>query len=356
MLNPRNMSNLPGTRSASIPTPIPAKKGGLLDIGGNFSTGLGLSSHDGELEENEVRSMIDPKSLKTSKFKELVEILIHWINDEIHAERIIVKDIEADLYDGQVLQKLLEKLTDESLNVPEVASSEAAQREKLDIVLSFANKILNLDSEETCKWSVDSVRTKNIVATLHLLIALALHFRAPIRMPENVVIDVITITKKDGGLVRKIFSEQMTAEYGYDELGEKRKKDAFDSLFDNQNQPTENLQFVIGKIIAFANKHLSKINGEHVKKITDLQTQFYDGVYLCLLMGLLEGYFVPLYEFHINPQSLEEKIANVSFAFELMEEAGLPKPKARPEDIVNRDLKSTLRVLYDMFIKYKHLN
>ena len=356
MLNPKKISNLSGSMRSTIPAPIPAKKGGLLDTGDNLSTGLGASSYEAELADNEVRSIIDPKSLKNWKYKELVEILINWINEEIHAERIIVKDIEEDLYDGQVLQKLIEKLTGETLNVPEVASSEEAQREKLNIVLSFANKILKLDSAATCKWSVDSVRTKNIVATLHILIALALHFRAPIRMPENVVIEVITITKKDGGLVRNAISEQMTAEYGYNELGQKREKDAFDTLFDKQNQPTENLQLVIGKIIAFANLHLRKINGQHVKKVTDLQTQFSDGVYLCLLMGLLEGYFVPLYEFHITPTSLEEKVANVSFAFELMEDAGLSPPKARPEDIVNRDLKSTLRVLYEMFLKYKHLN
>ena len=34
----------------------------------------------------------------------------------------------------------------------------------------------------------------------------------------------------------------------------------------------------------------------------DLDTQFADGVYLCLLSGLLEGYFVPLYDFHLTPQ------------------------------------------------------
>ena len=30
--------------------------------------------------------------------------------------------------------------------------------------------------------------------------------------------------------------------------------------------------------------------------------------------------------------------------------------QARPEDIVNLDLKSTLRVLYNLFTKYKHLS
>ena len=107
---------------------------------------------------------------------------------------------------------------------------------------------------------------------------------------------------------------------------------------------------------------------------TDLDTQFADGVYLCLLSGLLEGYFVPLYDFHLTPQviklklkwslgyyvscfqSFDEKVANVSLAFELMMDGGLPQPKARPEDIVNLDLKSTLRVLYNLFTKYKHLS
>ncbi len=55
-------------------------------------------------------------------------------------------------------------------------------------------------------------------------------------------------------------------------------------------------------------------------------------------------------------QSFEEKVANVGLAFDLMQDAGLPKPKARPEDIVNLDLKSTLRVLYNLFTKYKHLS
>jgi parvin len=50
--------------------------------------------------------------------------------------------------------------------------------------------------------------------------------------------------------------------------------------------------------MTFVNKHLNKLNLE----VTDLDAQFSDGVYLCLLVGLLEGYFVPLHEFHLTPQ------------------------------------------------------
>jgi len=36
--------------------------------------------------------------------------------------------------------------------------------------------------------------------------------------------------------------------------------------------------------------------------------QFHDGVYLVLLMGLLEGYFVPLYDFHLTPETFDHKV------------------------------------------------
>ena len=34
-------------------------------------------------------------------------MLIDWINDELADFRIIVKDLEEDLFDGQILQKLI---------------------------------------------------------------------------------------------------------------------------------------------------------------------------------------------------------------------------------------------------------
>lgn len=131
-------------------------------------------------------------------------------------------------------------------------------------------------------------------------------------------------------------------------------------------------------LITFVNKHLNKINLE----VSELETQFHDGVYLTLLMGLLEGFFVPLYDFYLTPQDFDHKVHNVNFAFELMQDTGLAKPKARPEgmsydnylclrlvvmkivnymlylfsDIVNLDLKSTLRVLYNLFTKYKSVS
>lgn len=54
--------------------------------------------------------MIEPRSYEEPKFKELINVLIEWINDELADHRIIVKDLEEDLYDGQILQKLFGKL------------------------------------------------------------------------------------------------------------------------------------------------------------------------------------------------------------------------------------------------------
>lgn len=45
----------------------------------------------------------------------------------------------------------------------------------------------------TQKWSVESVHSKNLVAILHLLVALARHFRAPVRLPENVAVAVVVV-------------------------------------------------------------------------------------------------------------------------------------------------------------------
>ncbi len=121
------------------------------------------------MEENEERSMIEPRSYENPRLQELIKVLIEWVNDELHMERIIVQDIEEDLYDGQILQKLLEKLSGETLNVPEVTQSEEGQRSKLRVVLGAANRVLGLQRQQP-KWSVESVHTKNIVSILHLLV------------------------------------------------------------------------------------------------------------------------------------------------------------------------------------------
>lgn len=93
------------------------------------------------MEENEERSIIDARAEVDPKFLELQQVLIEWINDELSKDRIIVKNLAEDLYDGQVLQKLLETLTGDKLDVPEVTQLEEAQKQKLHAVLAHFNSV-----------------------------------------------------------------------------------------------------------------------------------------------------------------------------------------------------------------------
>ncbi|XP_057283150.1 beta-parvin isoform X2 [Pezoporus wallicus] len=304
-----------------------------------------IHPEDTLLEENEERTMIDPNSKEEPKFKELIKVLIDWINDVLVEERIIVKQLEEDLYDGQVLQKLLEKLADRKLNVAEVTQSEIGQKQKLQTVLEAVHDLLRPHGW-TIKWNVDSIHGKNLISILHLLVALAMHFRAPIRLPEHVSVQVVVVRKREGLLQTTHVTEELTTTT--EMMMGRFERDAFDTLFDHA---PDKLSVVKKSLITFVNKHLNKLNLE----VTELETQFADGVYLVLLMGLLEDYFVPLHNFYLTPESFDQKVHNVSFAFELMQDGGLKKPKARPEDVVNLDLKSTLRVLYNLFTKYKNI-
>uniref|UniRef100_A0A8C2JK47 Parvin, beta n=1 Tax=Cyprinus carpio TaxID=7962 RepID=A0A8C2JK47_CYPCA len=293
-----------------------------------------LLPEDTLLEENAERTILDPTSREDLNFKDLLKVLIDWINSELEEDRIIVKDLEEDLYDGQVLQKLMEKLSGHKLNVAEVTQSEIGQKQKLQTVLEAVNGVLRPLDWNT-EWSVDSIHSKNLVSIVYLLLALAIYYAAPIRLPEHVSVKVIVVKKKEGILIVTVNFEFIS------------QRDAFDTLLDHA---PDKLNVVKTSLITFVNKHLNKLNLE----VTELESQFADGVYLVLLMGLLENYFVPLYNFYLTPESFEQKVHNVSFAFELMQDGGLQKPKARPEDVVNLNLKSTLRVLYNLFTNYKN--
>lgn len=58
-----------------------------------------------QLKENEERSALEMNEKK--KLEPLIKTLIAWINTELTDERIIVKDIQEDIYDGQILQMLI---------------------------------------------------------------------------------------------------------------------------------------------------------------------------------------------------------------------------------------------------------
>ena len=69
-------------------------------------------------------------------------------------------------------------------------------------------------------------------------------------MPENVIVDVVIVTKKDGGLLHRVIAEQLTAEY--DDLGLKCERDAFDTLFDHA---PDKLQVLFFQLLRYQNPH-----------------------------------------------------------------------------------------------------
>uniref|UniRef100_A0A672P0G9 Alpha-parvin-like n=1 Tax=Sinocyclocheilus grahami TaxID=75366 RepID=A0A672P0G9_SINGR len=263
-----------------------------------------LDPEDTMLDENEVRAMVDPNSRNDPKLQEIMKVLIYWINDVLVGQRIIVKDLAEDLYDGQVLQKLFENLEGEKLNVAEVTQCEIAQKQKLQTVLEKISDTLKISSRNT-EWNVDSVHAKDIVAIL------SQYFWAPIRLPDHVSIQVVVVQKREGILQSRQIQEEITGNIGA--LSGRYKRDAFDTLFDHApdklnvvKKASADYTLFLERLITFVNKHLNKLNLE----VSELKTQFADGVNLVLLMGLLEEYFVPLYNFFLIPENFDHKLYN----------------------------------------------
>ncbi|RMX40711.1 hypothetical protein pdam_00021464 [Pocillopora damicornis] len=114
-----------------------------------------------DLDENEERSMVEPASLENIKLKELKEVLLDWINDELSEQRIVLRDITEDLYDGQILAVLMDKLAGIKLSeFEEVTQSVESQKAKLSILLEHVNKLLGVP-QHRAKWSANVYRTVN---------------------------------------------------------------------------------------------------------------------------------------------------------------------------------------------------
>uniref|UniRef100_A0A8C4NHG2 Parvin, beta n=1 Tax=Eptatretus burgeri TaxID=7764 RepID=A0A8C4NHG2_EPTBU len=160
---------------------------------------LSSASFDMQLDENEEKVILHPIAKSDPKLQQLQHVLIDWINDVLVDERIIVKCLEDDLYDGQVLQKLLEKLGNHKLNVAEVTQSTVSQRQKLQTVLNSVDQLLKY-RQEKIKWNVDLIHSKCLWGILHLLVALVNHFDAPIQLPQDVSVALLVLKKTPAGM------------------------------------------------------------------------------------------------------------------------------------------------------------
>ncbi|XP_065493436.1 gamma-parvin isoform X2 [Caloenas nicobarica] len=248
------------------------------------------------IAQGEKKKFIKPTSSNNPKLEELKSVLTDWINTTLKEEHIVVRSLEEDLYDGLVLHHLL------------------------------------------------AILTKDLLSTLHLLVAIAKHFQPNLAMPPNVQVETITIENTSRGLKTVNAVEYITENKENSEA--QSKDDAFDELF---SRAPDKLDAVKKVFLQFVNQHVGKL-GLNVK---DIESQFADGVILLLLIGQLEGYFLNLRDFFLTPASSTEMLHNVNLALDLLTDGGLLNFSVNSEDIVNGDMKTTMRVLYCLYSKYK---
>ncbi|XP_065439728.1 gamma-parvin isoform X1 [Chrysemys picta bellii] len=296
-----------------------------------------------DVVQGEKRKFINPTSYNNPKLEELQMLLIDWINTTLKQEHIVVKSLEEDLFDGLILHHLLEKLGSLRLDVEKIALTEKKQKRKLAVILEAVAQCLQLE-ESQLKWNIDSIFQKDLLSTLYLLIAIAKHFQPDLPIPSNISVEVIIIERTLTGLRTENAVECITE--NRETLEGQSKADAFDELFTHAPDKLDDVKKVL---LQFVNKHVGKLG----LNVNDADSQFADGVILLLLIGQLGGYFLNLREFFLNPNCATEMLHNVNLAVALLTDGGLLDFPVNAEDIVNRDMKTTLQVLYCLYSKYK---
>ncbi|KAM9815614.1 gamma-parvin isoform X2 [Syngnathus typhle] len=265
--------------------------------------------------------IIQPTSLQDPKLEKLKEALVDWINRTLKEEHIVVRSVDEDLYDGLVLHHLLGRLADVHLPLEEIARSSSAQIRKLEAVLEELDK--RLDQPET-KWDVSSIHKKNLLATLHLLVAMVRHFQPELELPSGVKVQVALVEVSGKGIRSDVETEILTEESGDSENVSRTDGDA--------NRVEQLLKMEAHKVA--------------------LVKQFSDGVILLLLIGQLEGFFIPLCDFSLTPVDHAQMLHNVSLALSLLTHLGLHVSSIQAGDVVTQDVAATLKVLFALFNKH----
>ncbi|XP_072452482.1 gamma-parvin isoform X2 [Notamacropus eugenii] len=206
-----------------------------------------------DLAQGEKKKYLQPASRKNPKFEELQKVLMEWINSTLFREHIVVQNLEEDLFDGLVLHHLLQKLSSVTLEVEEIALTASNQKRKLAIVLEALHQCLQLE-ESSAKWNVESIFNKDLLPTLHLLVAMAKHFQPDLPLPANVQVEVVTVESTKNGLKSEKFVEQITD--CNTNSNQQSKVDVFDELF---KLAPEKVNAVKEAIIKFVNKKMERL-------------------------------------------------------------------------------------------------
>lgn len=303
---------------------------------------------DVETFQGEKRKVIQPASLKDPKLEKLKEALVDWINKTLRAEHIVVQSLEEDLYDGLVLHHLLSRLGGVHLTVDEIAVTSTAQIRKLEAVLEELDKRLGLQDGGGIKWDVKLIHNKDLLATLHLLVAMVRCFQPDLGLPPNVKVEVVVVEVSKSGIKSDVHLEFLTEESdaGSDSLSNPEREDPIEQLL---KLDAHKVNTVKKAILHFVNQNMAAVG----LQVADMDKQFSDGVILLLLIGQLEGFFIPLFDFNLTPVNQSEMVHNVTLALDLLNDSGLEMSTVDPKDIVSQDIAATMKVLYSLFKKHK---
>lgn len=298
--------------------------------------------------KGEKRKLIQPSSLKDPKLEQLKQVLIDWINRTLKAEHIVVQSLEEDLFDGLVLHHLLSSLAGVHLPVEEISVTSIAQIRKLEAILKELDKRLGLQDSSQIKWNIKLIHNKDLLATIHLLVAMVKCFQPELELPPNVKVEVVAVEVSSSGIKSDVQTEALTEDSntGSDSLGNTEREDPIEQLL---KLGAHKVNTVKKAILHFVNQNMSTLG----LQVDDMDKQFADGVILLLLIGQLEGFFVPLCDFSLTPVNHSEMLHNVTLALDLLNDTGLQMPAVNPQDIVSQDVTATLKVLYALFKRHK---
>ncbi|KAM8861379.1 gamma-parvin isoform 1-T1 [Synchiropus picturatus] len=320
---------------------------------------------DVHLFPGERRKIIQPTSLRDPKLEKLKEVLLDWINRSLKVEHIVVQSLEEDLYDGLVLHHLLARLAGVRLPLEEIALSRSAQIHKLERILRELEPTLSLREDEPVRWSVELIHQKDLLATLHLLVAMATRFQPELPLPADVQVEVLELQVSKNGIRSEVTTQVLTGPSS-DSLSKSHGGDAVDRLL---KQEAHKVDLVKKALINFVNQAMAPLG----LQVADLDQQvrsyrppgnvssepgvgvwqFADGVILLLLIGQLEGFFLPLCHYSLTPVNHAEMLHNVTLALDLLSDLGLLTTPIDPQDVVSQDASATLRILLTLFRKHR---
>ncbi|XP_025782306.1 gamma-parvin [Puma concolor] len=295
-----------------------------------------------ELPQGEKKKYLPPTSRRDPKFGELQKVLMEWINAKLLPEHIVVRSLEEDIFDGLILHHLFQMLTGLRLDVEEMALTVPNQRRKLEAVLEAVNRSLRAE-DQSLKWSVDAIFNKDLLATLHLLVALAKRFQPDLPLPTNVQVEVITMEDCRGAWAGAVGGD-IESPCLYASSSPK-------PIFSKRHDFIEEERDKTGGSIT---ARRPRAGDQPVGFPAPLRAEGVSQVHSILREN--RGPPQNADADRARPGSCPTRglgLHNVTLALELLKDEGLLSYPINPEDIVNKDTKSTLRVLYSLFRKHK---